>query len=72
MKMEKRKMRFIAIDGAAPSLESYKSGAYPFGKSLYLVLGAKKSSAGERFLAFLHSPDGVAALHDAGIVLRRE
>jgi phosphate transport system substrate-binding protein len=72
MKMEKRKLRFVAIDGTAPSLESYKSGAYPFGKSLYLVLGAKKSPACERFLAFLRSPDGVTALHEAGIVLRRE
>ena len=72
LKMEMRNLRFVDIDGAAPSLENYKTGDYPFGKSLYFVLGAKKSPACERFLQFLHSPDGIAALHKAGVLMRLE
>jgi phosphate transport system substrate-binding protein len=72
VKMEKRKLRFVAIDGAIPSLDGYKSGAYPIGKALYLVLGAKKCAACERFVAFLRSADGIAALHETGILLSRE
>lgn len=69
---EKRNLRFVPIDGMTPSLENYQSGAYPLGKSLYFVLGAKKSPACERFLAFLRSPDGVTALRKAGVLPRPE
>jgi len=67
--MEKRKLWFVAIDGVAPSVENYEKGTYPYGKSLYFVLAAQKSPAGERFLAFLRSPMGAAALRDAGVLL---
>ena len=69
VRMEKRHLRFVPIDGVAPSLESFQSGTYPFGKTLYVVLGAKKSPASERFLAFLRSPKGVAALRETGVLL---
>jgi len=72
LKMEMRNLRFVDIDGAAPTLENYKAGAYPFGKSLYFVLGAKKSPACERFLEFLRSPEGIAALQQAGVLMRPE
>jgi phosphate transport system substrate-binding protein len=72
IKMEKRNLRFVAIDGVEPSLEDYEKGTYPFGKSLYFVLAEKKSSAGERFLTFLRSPKGAAALREAGVVLSAE
>ncbi len=68
IKMEHRKLRFIAIDGVEPSLENYENGTYPFAKSFQFVLAAKKSPAGERFLAFLGSPIGVAALREVGVL----
>lgn len=68
--MEKRRLRFVAIDGIEPSLESYEQGTYPYGKSLYVVLAAQKSPAGEHFLAFLGSPKGAAALRAAGVLMR--
>ena len=72
VQMERRNLRFAPIDGTAPSLENYKSGAYPFGKTLYFVTAAKRSPADERFLAFLRSSKGIAALHEAGTVLSNE
>jgi phosphate transport system substrate-binding protein len=72
IRMEKRNLRFVAIDGVEPSLENYEKGTYPFGKSFYLVLAAGRSSGGERFLAFLRSPKAVAALREAGVLSRAE
>ncbi len=64
--MERRNLRFVAIDGAAPSLENFQSGAYPFGKPLFFVLPARKTAAADRFIAFLRSPEGEAALRSTG------
>jgi phosphate transport system substrate-binding protein len=72
IRMENRKLRFVAIDGVEPSLENYENGTYPFGKSLYVVLAAKGSSVRERFLTFLRSPKGTTALRDAGVLLSAE
>jgi phosphate transport system substrate-binding protein len=66
---EKRNLRFVAIDGVEPSLQDYEKGVYPFGKKLYLVIGAKQNPAVARFVAFLRSPKGVAALREAGVLL---
>jgi phosphate transport system substrate-binding protein len=72
IKMEKRNLRFVAIDGVEPSLENYEKRTYPFGKSLYFVVTAKTSAAGERFLTFVRSAKGAAALRDAGVLLSTE
>jgi phosphate transport system substrate-binding protein len=69
---EQRHLRFVPIDGVAASLENYQSGAYPFGKTLYLVVGAKRGPAVERFVQFMHAPAGIVALHEAGALLKTE
>ena len=68
VKMEKRNLRFVAIDGVEPTLENFENGKYPFGKVLYLVVAAKGTPAGANFIAFLRTPKGVAALREAGLV----
>jgi phosphate transport system substrate-binding protein len=42
IKTEQRKVRLVSIDGVEPSLENLERGAYPFSKTLYFVLPAKK------------------------------
>ena len=66
VKMERRNLRFVAIDGVEPSLENLESGAYPFAKPIYFVLPAKKSPLAERFIAFLGSPAARGALRATG------
>jgi phosphate transport system substrate-binding protein len=66
IKMEKGALRMIAIDGVEPNLENFEKGAYRYGKTLYIILPATKSAAAERFVAFLQSPQGQAALRDSG------
>ena len=65
---EKRNLRFLTIDGIAPTLENYKSGAYPYGKTLYLVVPAKISPEAAAFLAFIATPSGESLLRKAEII----
>jgi len=66
VQVERRKLNFIAIDGVEPSLENLERGTYPFAKTLYFVLPAKKNLVAERFVAFLTTPEGRAALRLTG------
>jgi phosphate transport system substrate-binding protein len=72
IKMEKRNLRFVAIDGVAPSLEDFETGKYPFGKTMYLVLPAQDNPVAKRFLAFLRTPKGTAAIRESGGLLTAE
>ncbi len=69
IKMEKRNLRFVAVDGVELSLENYEKGSYPLGKSLYVVVGPNPNAAATRFVAFLRTPKGVVALREAGLLL---
>ena len=72
VKLEQRKLRFVAIDGVEPSVENFESGKYLYSKILYLVVAAKASPAGAKFIAFLRSPKGAAALHETGVLVGAE
>jgi phosphate transport system substrate-binding protein len=69
IKMEQRKLRFVTIDGIEPTLEHLERGTYPFAKTLYFVLPAKNSPVVERFIEFLLTPAGQAALKASGNLL---
>lgn len=66
---EKRELHPVAIDGIAPTLEHFESGVYRYGKPIYFVLGTTPSPVAERFLAFLRSPEGIALLRSAAVIL---
>lgn len=55
---EKRALRALKLDGREPTLTNAASGAYPYYKRLFLVTGAKRPPAVERFIAFVKSPAG--------------
>ncbi len=55
---EKRALRALKLDGREPTLTNAASGAYPHYKRLFLVTGAKRTPAVERFIAFVQSPAG--------------
>ena len=68
MTTEKRNLRFVAIDGVAPSVENYANGSYPHAKTLYVVVPSKVSPEASAFLSFIATPAGVSLLRKAGIV----
>jgi phosphate transport system substrate-binding protein len=55
---EKRELRALELDGKEPTPGNAASGAYPYYKRLFLVTGAKRPAAVERFIAFVQSPSG--------------
>ena len=55
---EKRALRALTLDGREPTPMNAASGGYPYYKRLFLVTGAKRSPAVERFVAFVQSPAG--------------
>lgn len=66
---EKRDLRFVAIDGVAPSLRTYLDGTYPYDKTLYLVVASDISPEAAAFLAFVASPAAAAVLREAGVIM---
>jgi phosphate transport system substrate-binding protein len=72
IKMEKRNLQFVAIDGVQLSLEAFEKGVYPYGKTLYAVVGATPKPTAARFVAFMRTSKGISALREAGILLAAE
>ena len=66
---EKRKIKALAIDGAAPTFANVSSGKYPYAVTLYLVYKTDKDmGAIKDFIAFVFSRDGQRLLSDNGHV----
>jgi len=63
---ERRALRALKLDGREPTPMNAASGAYPYYKRLFLVTGAKRSPAVERFVAFVQSPAGRKILASNG------
>ena len=61
---ERPNLRMLPLDGIAPTLANFESGAYPFTKKLYVVVRANGSPEARRFVDFLRSPQGVRALRE--------
>jgi phosphate transport system substrate-binding protein len=66
--VEKRDLRFVPIDGVAATIENYRRGAYPHGKTFHVALPSTASPEARAFVAFLKGPAGEAPLHRAAIV----
>ncbi|MDP3693226.1 substrate-binding domain-containing protein [Bradyrhizobium sp.] len=63
---ENLRLRFLSIDGIAPTLENFESGRYPYGKDFYLVVSSRSMPALDRFMAFVRSAEGIAVLRNNG------
>lgn len=68
---ERRNLRFVAIDGVAPSVENLLNGSYPYAKPLCMVVPEMPSPEAQAFLAFLASPATAALLRQAGVIAEK-
>lgn len=66
IKMEKRNLRFLSIDGVEPTPNHLEGGSYPYASEFHFVFASSKRATLERFIAFLRSADGQKLLRDAG------
>jgi phosphate transport system substrate-binding protein len=69
---ENRALKPLALDGAAPTLESLAAGRYRYSKTLYLVTGRDPSPLAKEFVAFIRSPAGQAVLARSGNLALQE
>jgi phosphate transport system substrate-binding protein len=58
LRSEQRKLDVLSIDGVAPSMENFASGAYPHGKKLFVVTQGTPRPEAVEFLQFIASPKG--------------
>lgn len=66
--LEKRDLRPVVIDGVEPTFANFERGTYPHAKTLFFVIRRQPGSMLESFVAFLHSPEGIAALRAAQLM----
>jgi phosphate transport system substrate-binding protein len=69
VRLERRNLRLVPIDGVMPSVEALESGIYPYSKTLYIVLPAKFTPAAAHFAAYINSSAGEKILRDSGGIL---
>lgn len=55
--IERRDLRFVAIDGVEPTLENFERGVYTYAKDLAFAVPAQTKPAVNAFLEFLRSPE---------------
>jgi phosphate transport system substrate-binding protein len=55
---EKRALKALALNGVVPTTAALADGSYPLGKSFYMVVGPRPSSAVQGFVDFVRSPPG--------------
>ncbi|NTV91240.1 MAG: hypothetical protein HGA22_12920 [Clostridiales bacterium] len=66
---EKRKIKALTVDGAAPTTSNVSTGKYPYATTLYLVYKRDKyKGAIKDFIEFIYSRDGQKLLSDNGQV----
>lgn len=68
VKAEGRNLRFVAIDGVRPTMQTYVDGSYRYVKLLYLVAPPEPSGEAKAFLDFLAKPKTQARLNDLGLI----
>ncbi|EXI68087.1 MAG: Phosphate-binding protein PstS 2 precursor [Candidatus Accumulibacter adjunctus] len=69
IRSENRKLRPLAIDGIEPTPENARSGRYPLMKSFYFVLPKEPTPTTQKFLGFVHSPQGRKILEQNGHII---
>jgi phosphate transport system substrate-binding protein len=65
LRLEKRNLRLVPIEGVAPTFENFERGTYSYAKPLRFVVPARPAPLVEGFIAFLRSPRGQSALREA-------
>lgn len=62
------RVKALAIDGVAPTVQAVKLGAYPITRPFYIITGQTASAAAEDFIQFVLSQAGQAVVEQAGYI----
>ncbi|MFY9398319.1 MAG: PstS family phosphate ABC transporter substrate-binding protein [Desulfomonilia bacterium] len=61
-------VRAVRIDGAAPGIQSIRSGRYPLSRPLYIYTRGMPAGEAKRFLDFLLSEEGQRLVREQGFI----
>ena len=62
------KLRLLAINGIAPTVENIRNGSYPFTVDVYMVTTGKPSANTQKLIDWFLSPQGQKLVEDVGYV----
>ena len=62
------RIRLLAVDGVAPTVENIRNGAYPFVGDSYLVTVGSPTGDVARLAGFLKSPEGRRMVEEIGYI----
>ncbi len=65
---QKRVVKFLSLDGVAPTKENIATGKYPFFRPLYLATGKGVSAEAKKLLEFVLSKEGQDIISNQGTV----
>lgn len=68
LKSEDRQLNLVPLDGVEPTFANFESGKYPFAKNLYFIVRANGVSTAAKFIGFLRSPQGQAAMRKSYVL----
>lgn len=69
IKSEKRELNVVALDGVAPTMANFESGAYRYEKRLHFIVRTNGTPEAGNFVKYLRSPQGIAELRDSATLL---
>ena len=55
---ERRPLKALVLNGVTPSPKAIADGAYPYYKTMFMVVGSKTSQLARDFIDFVRSPEG--------------
>lgn len=64
------RLRLLAINGVAPTVETIRNGSYPFTVDVYMVTTDKSSANTQALIDWFLSPQGQKLVEDVGYVTR--
>jgi phosphate transport system substrate-binding protein len=65
---ERRRLRLLALDGVAPTVENFAAGRYPLHKDFVIAMHEAPPERATRFLRFLASPAAAKLMAEIGLV----
>lgn len=68
LKTEDRPLNVVPLDGIEPTFANFASGQYRNAKKLHFIVRSGGAPAAARFIAFLRSPQGQAAMREYSVL----
>lgn len=66
--LKNKQIKFLSIDGVAPTVENIRNGSYPFVTTAYMVTAQPRTENVRKIINFMRSPEGRDLIEKTGYV----